>query len=171
MPKTAPTPAPKADPASKPAPRQRRKARFDVDTGHDAAKRIDGHAPDEAKPQPSIKTTPKMIKPDASKPTKPASPSRTKPQPSKLPSALDAAAQVLAGLSKSEASTGLTAPDLIERMAKAKLWISPGGKTPAATLYAAMIRETTKKGKASRFVRISPGHFAAVHTTKLGGKS
>jgi hypothetical protein len=149
-------------PASKPESRPRRKARIDVD------------AATPTKPEPPIKTTskaakpaaPKATKPAALKAVKPATASRGKTPPSKRLSALDAAAQLLAGLSKSEAATGITAPDLIERMAKAKLWTSPGGKTPAATLYAAMIREITKKGPASRFCRIAPGRFAAGASAK-----
>jgi hypothetical protein len=86
------------------------------------------------------------------RPSAPHGPKRT--------SALDAAAQVLAGLSKAEAQTGVTAPDLIDRMSTSGLWTSPGGKTPAATLYAAMIREITRKGDASRFKRVAPGRFA-----------
>lgn len=162
--------------APKPAPRQRRRARIDVDQGAAAkpaakrtsktcpAKPLNGSAAVEPKIWASIKSAPKVAKPAAR--------SRTKTQPSKGLSALDAAAQVLTGLSKSDASTGITASDLIERMAKAKLWSSPGGKTPAATLYAAMIREITRKGRAARFVRVSPGHFAANRTSgKSGGRS
>jgi hypothetical protein len=36
---------------------------------------------------------------------------------------------------------------LIETMAAKKLWTSPGGKTPAATLYSAIIREITLREK------------------------
>lgn len=79
----------------------------------------------------------------------------------KRPSALDAAATVLAALKGAEAKAGITAPDLIERMKKAKLWTSPGGKTPAATLYAGMVREAKAKGSASRFRRVAPGRFIA----------
>jgi len=75
-------------------------------------------------------------------------------KPKKL-SALDAAAQVLAG--KGEP---MTAPELIAAMAEQKLWSSPNGKTPAATLYAAILREITTKGKESRFTRPEPGKFA-----------
>jgi hypothetical protein len=71
-------------------------------------------------------------------------------------SALDAAYHVLAA--KGEA---MTAPELIEAMAEQKLWSSPKGKTPAATLYAAMLREITTKGKKSRFARPGRGKFAA----------
>ena len=147
-------------PESKPALRKRRKARIDID-------RVPV-----AKPKQSFKSASKAAKPAAPKPTKPAAPSRGKHQPSTRLSALDAAAQVLAGLSKAEARDGITAPDLIERMAKAKLWTSPGGKTPAATLYAAMVREIARNGSASRFVRVSPGHFAANRAAaKIGGRS
>jgi|GEM_PF-628902 len=74
-------------------------------------------------------------------------------------SALDAAALVLADLSKSEAATGIAANDLIDRMQSNGLWQSPGGKTPSATLYAAMVREISAKGDASRFARIAKGRF------------
>ncbi len=69
-------------------------------------------------------------------------------------SALDAAAQVLE--SRGEA---MRAADLIEAMAKQGLWISPGGKTPDATLSAAMNREITKMGRASRFKKADRGLF------------
>jgi hypothetical protein len=46
-------------------------------------------------------------------------------------------------------------------MAQKKLWESPNGKTPAATLYAAILRELTTKGKDSRFQKTEPGKFAA----------
>ena len=41
------------------------------------------------------------------------------------------------------------------------LWRSPGGKTPEATLYAAIIREIAAKGKAARFSKVERGLFAA----------
>ena len=75
-------------------------------------------------------------------------------------SALDAAALVLDGLSGKAATEGLSPTQLIERMASAKLWISPGGKTPAATLSAAMAREIATKSAASRFRKAGPGRFA-----------
>jgi hypothetical protein len=67
---------------------------------------------------------------------------------------------VLEGLKGAEAHDGVQASDLIDRMQRASLWTSPGGKTPAATLYAAMIREIKVKKGESRFTRVSPGHFA-----------
>jgi hypothetical protein len=74
-------------------------------------------------------------------------------------SALDAAAKVLEGLKGPEARDGIGANDLIERMQRARLWTSPGGKTPAATLYAAMTREIAAKKGDARFARVSPGRF------------
>ncbi len=71
-------------------------------------------------------------------------------------SALDAAAQVLA-----KAKKPMNVKELIEVMAAAGLWTSPGGKTPQATLYAAMFREITAKGKEARFRKVERGTFEA----------
>lgn len=71
-------------------------------------------------------------------------------------SALDAAAKVLA---KSKEPMGCQ--ELIDAMAKQKLWASPNGKTPAATLYAAILREITRKGTEARFKKTDRGRFAA----------
>jgi hypothetical protein len=40
-------------------------------------------------------------------------------------------------------------------------WKSPGGKTPHATVYSAMIREIAKKGGQSRFKKTDRGRFTA----------
>jgi len=40
-------------------------------------------------------------------------------------------------------------------------WTSPGGKTPHATLYSAILREINLKGKGSRFVKTDRGLFKA----------
>jgi hypothetical protein len=71
-------------------------------------------------------------------------------------SVLDAAAQVLTG-----ATGPMTAPELIQAMADRKLWASPNGKTPAATLSAAIGREIKVKGNAARFQKVGRGQFAA----------
>lgn len=73
----------------------------------------------------------------------------------KRPSALDAAAEVLA-----DAGRPLNAKELIDTMAARGLWSSPNGKTPEATLYAALIREIGKKGDAARFQKAARGQFA-----------
>jgi hypothetical protein len=70
-------------------------------------------------------------------------------------SALDAAAQVLA-----QASAPLTCQELIAAMAAQGLWSSPAGKTPAATLYSALLRELQTKGDQGRFVKTERGKFA-----------
>ena len=85
-------------------------------------------------------------------------PKAKKPAGEKTPkrvSALDAAAQVLA-----KASKPMRAQELIEAMAEAGLWKSPGGKTPHATLYAAMMREARDKGREARFRKVDRGMFA-----------
>ncbi len=71
-------------------------------------------------------------------------------------SALDAAAKVLA-----ESDRPLRAIDMIEVMHAKGLWTSPGGKTPEATLYAAIIREITAKGRDARFKKVDRGMFAS----------
>jgi hypothetical protein len=49
---------------------------------------------------------------------------------------------------------------MIDSMAAKGYWASPGGKTPAATLYSAMLREITSKGANSRFIKTERGRFA-----------
>ena len=71
-------------------------------------------------------------------------------------SAIDAAAQILAS-----AKEPMNAKELIEAMKAKALWTSPGGKTPHATLYSAIIREIALKGKEARFVKTERGKFAA----------
>lgn len=71
-------------------------------------------------------------------------------------SALEAAAQVLAA-----SKEPMRAKDLIAAMAEQGLWSSPSGKTPEATLYAAMIREIAAKGTDARFRKVERGLFAA----------
>jgi hypothetical protein len=77
-----------------------------------------------------------------------------KPAKPKRVSALDAAAQVLAG-----SKVPMRAKELIAEMEKQGLWKSPGGKTPEATLYAAMIREIAAKGDKARFKKHERGVF------------
>ena len=80
---------------------------------------------------------------------------KKEPKEKKL-SAIDAAAQVL-----TSAKEPMNAKEMIEAMAAKALWTSPGGKTPHATLYSAIIREIALKGKESRFVKKERGKFAA----------
>jgi hypothetical protein len=117
------------------------------------------------------KSTTTKAKAAATKPTKSdakqdatakvaATKSEAKPTPTpktetKL-SALDAAAKVLAS-----SKEPLNCKELIGAMATKKLWTSPAGKTPHATLYSAILREITTKGKDARFVKTERGRFAA----------
>ena len=78
----------------------------------------------------------------------------TKPAAKKL-SQIEAAVQVLA-----KAKEPMNCAALVEAMAAAGLWSSPGGKTPASTLYASILRELTTKGKDARFVKQDRGLFA-----------
>jgi hypothetical protein len=70
-------------------------------------------------------------------------------------SAVDAAARLLG-----ETKKPMTCPELIEAMSKKGYWTSPGGKTPAATLYSAILRELQTKGKEARFKKTERGKFA-----------
>jgi len=84
-------------------------------------------------------------------------PARAKKEPkAKRVSAIDAAAQVLAG-----SSEPMNCMALVEAMATQGLWSSPAGATPHATLYSAIIREIANKGAESRFVKKDRGMFAA----------
>ena len=80
----------------------------------------------------------------------------TTPAPAKRMSALDAAAQVLAA-----SEVPMRAKEMIAAMGAKGLWTSPGGKTPEATLYAAIIREIAAKGTAARFKKHERGVFVA----------
>ena len=70
-------------------------------------------------------------------------------------SALDAAVLVLRA-----SGQPLSCPELIAHMTAKGYWTSPKGKTPSATLYAALLRELKRKGDAARFVKTGPGQFA-----------
>lgn len=92
---------------------------------------------------------PKAAKePKAPKPVRAPKPKRT--------SALDAAAIVIA-----KADKPMRAVDMVAEMEAKGLWKSPGGKTPEATLYAAIIREISAKGKEARFKKHDRGLFVA----------
>ena len=70
-------------------------------------------------------------------------------------SCLKAALKVLG-----ESSDPLNTKEMIEAMESKGYWSSPGGKTPHATLYSAILRELTK-GDKSRFVKTERGRFTA----------
>jgi type IV secretory pathway VirB10-like protein len=93
--------------------------------------------------------------PKATKKRQPKEPTAKQGSKDKKLSALDAAVKVLAG-----ASAPMNCQELIEAMAAKGLWSSPAGRTPAATLYSALLREIQTKGEAARFVKAERGKFA-----------
>jgi HB1, ASXL, restriction endonuclease HTH domain len=70
-------------------------------------------------------------------------------------SAVAAAAKVLA-----ETGQAMTCKELIAAMAAQGYWTSPAGKTPQATLYAALTREIQTKKDQARFRKSGRGTFA-----------
>ena len=76
------------------------------------------------------------------------------PKPKRV-SGLDAAAKVL-----EEAGQPMTAKEMVEAAEAKGYWKSPGGKTPHATLYSAIIREIATKGAEARFRKTERGKFA-----------
>ena len=74
----------------------------------------------------------------------------------KRPSLLDAAAHLLS------LGTGdpMRCKDIVDLAIARGLWTPGNGKTPAATLYASILREIQKKGDQARFVKTERGKFA-----------
>ena len=96
----------------------------------------------------------------APKPGK-AKPSAKGAKPEKAPkekrvSALDAAAKVLA-----ESKKPMRVKDIVAQMEAKGYWKSKAGKTPEATVYAAIIREIFDKQNHARFKKVEKGLFAA----------
>ena len=113
----------------------------------------------EATPEatPGVETTPAAEQPatqPAAKKPRRAPKAKAETGPKKL-SAIDAAAKVLA-----EDGGALNCQEMIDAMAAKGYWTSPGGKTPAATLYSAILREVQTKGNDSRFKKTERGKFA-----------
>jgi HB1, ASXL, restriction endonuclease HTH domain len=77
------------------------------------------------------------------------------PTPGKKRSALDAAVKVLG-----ETGQAMNCPELIAAMAAKGYWKSPKGRTPASTLYAAVLREIQTRGDQARFRKTERGKFA-----------
>jgi hypothetical protein len=97
----------------------------------------------------------KLVAARKAKATKAAKPAKAKADAAdKKLSAIDAAVQVLAG-----SKEPLNTKQMIEAMAAKGLWTSPGGKTPHATLYSAILREINEKGKDARFTKTERGRF------------
>ena len=80
-------------------------------------------------------------------------PTAEKPPTQRKPSGLDAAAKV-----RAEAGEPMGTREMVERMLAKGLW-KTNGKTPAATIYAAIIREIAKAGDKARFRKVERGKF------------
>jgi HB1, ASXL, restriction endonuclease HTH domain len=79
-----------------------------------------------------------------------------KPAKVKKPSGLDAAYQILI-----DAGQPMRCKDMVETMLAKGLWTT-GGKTPAATIYAAILREIQTKKAEARFKKTDRGCFEAI---------
>ena len=99
----------------------------------------------------------------ARKPTAGSTTKKTSKAPAKRPTSgepkrksglLDSAADVLRRVKKPMSSA-----EIVEKVLASGVW-STKGKTPAATLNAAIHREIEKKGKESRFKKVDRGRFA-----------
>src|SRR5438128_1797876 len=120
--------------------------------GHQGSKPEDGK-PVEPKAE---EAKPEEAKAEDAKATvkTPKAKKKAETKPKKL-SAIDAAAKVLG-----EAGEPMNCQDMIKAMAEKGYWISPGGKTPHATLYSAILREIQTKGNDARFKKTERGKFA-----------
>jgi DNA ligase D-like protein (predicted ligase) len=116
--------------ASKPRAAAKRTAKVGVAVGETAATTETGKVQEETKPAVAAASTTKPL------------------------SAVAAAARVLA-----ESGQAMSCPELIAAMAAKGYWSSPAGKTPASTLYAALLREINTKKDASRFRKTDRGKF------------
>lgn len=94
-----------------------------------------------------------LRKPTKAKKTKTADDVSTDAKPEKRLSCVTAAIKVLV-----ESTEPLSTKQIVEAMSTKGYWSSPGGKTPEATLYSAILRELSK-GDESRFVKAERGRF------------
>jgi hypothetical protein len=108
-----------------------------------------------AKPAGAAKSKEKMASKAAVPTTRAAEPMKSAPdKTNKKISAIDAAAKVLG-----EAGEAMNCQEMIKAMGEKGYWTSPGGKTPHATLYSAILREIQNKGNDARFKKLERGKF------------
>jgi hypothetical protein len=120
-----------------------------------AAKRTSAKGGTRKKAKAASTTTKKSPAKAPAKPKKETAP--------KAMSGLDAAAAVLAA-----SKEPLNVKAIVERAEAKGLWKSRTGKTPHATIAAAIGREIVAKGKDSRFKKVDRGLFTATPTTGKG---
>ena len=114
-----------------------------------------GETPAVDQPEPALAATEAATTEQIAPPARKRQPRTASADGTKKASAIDAAAKVLA-----EEGKPLSCKELIGAMAAKGYWTSPGGKTPAATLYSAILREIDTKGDAARFLKTGRGTFA-----------
>jgi len=100
-----------------------------------------------------------LIEPGA-KTGKKGQPKADKPAKERKPSGLDAAARVLR-----EAGEPMNCGDIVKTALEKGYW-QTGGKTPSATIYAAILREINVKGADARFRKTARGHFELTEAGK-----
>lgn len=98
----------------------------------------------------ATKTTKKPAPKKATTKKKPEAP----PAPAEKLSQIAAAERVLAA-----SGEPMTCGEMVEAMAAQGLWSSPAGKTPAATLYASLLRLIRVKGQDAKFQKVARGKF------------
>jgi hypothetical protein len=107
---------------------------------------------------PTVNETEAPARTQASVETATTTPTANSPGESVSPankrSALDAAAKVL-----DETGQAMSCAELIATMAAKGYWSSPKGRTPAGTLYSAILRELQTKGDKARFCKSQRGKF------------
>lgn len=100
--------------------------------------------------------TKKTTKPaKAKQPAKTTRKAKAKQAPAEKLSQMAAAERVLA-----EAGEPMNCKAMVEVMGAKGYWTSPGGATPAATLYASLLRHIRQHGKDARFKKTDRGQFA-----------
>jgi HB1, ASXL, restriction endonuclease HTH domain len=109
--------------------------------------------PAPATPTPELSRTVTPMPAEGEIPPPERTPSDQTEKTTKL-SALDAAAKVLG-----ETDQAMNCQELIAAMAAQGYWSSPKGRTPASTLYAALLRELKTKGEKARFIKTARGKF------------
>ncbi|MCL2648083.1 MAG: winged helix-turn-helix domain-containing protein [Phycisphaerales bacterium] len=138
--------------ASSKSAKSRKRAK--VDDVQIAEATILEQAPDTAAAPPNTDAMPAEV--EAAAPTKSGKAKKNAGEPkAKKPSGLDAAYEVL------KANGGpMTCKAIVDEMLAKGMWTT-NGRTPAATIYSAMLREIDNKPGESRFTKTGRGLFAA----------
>ena len=95
-----------------------------------------------------------VTKTDTAKKATPKKKPEPQPAPAEKLSQIAAAERVLA-----DAGEPMTCGEMVEAMTAKGLWSSPAGKTPAATLYASLLRLIRAKGDQAKFKKVARGRF------------